>query len=146
MRGHVLLHLSPAPRVCAQDDVLGHREPRHQPEVLVHDPNAGGKRGTGRARRQWPSANRDGPGVGKVLSAQDREQRRLPGAVLAQQGANLAGLQGQVDVVVGDAVAERLGDPPDLQYGCRGIGGGSRFGSRLRIASICQHLMSVPTG
>ncbi len=107
----------------------------------MHDPNAGGKRGAGRTRRQGPAADRHRPGIGTVLSAQDRDQSRLAGTVLAQEGANLAGLQSQVDVVVGDAVAERLGDSPDLQNGCRGLGGGSRFGSRPRRGSICQLLI-----
>ncbi len=138
---HLLLDLPSSPRVRAQDDVLGHSEPRHEPEVLVHDSNAGGKRGPGRAGWQGPAADRDGPGVGTVLSAQDRYQGRLAGAVLAKQGANLACFQRQVDVVVGEAVAERLSDSPDLQDGCRGLGGGSRVRSRPRGSSTCQHLI-----
>jgi len=42
-------------------------------------------------------------------------QRGLASAVLPQQGADLAGLDHQVDVVVGDQAAEALRDAAQLQ-------------------------------
>src|SRR6185312_17455610 len=38
-------------------------------------------------------------------------QRRLAGAVLAEDGVNLAGEDVEVDAIVGDDVRVRLGDP-----------------------------------
>ena len=46
---------------------------------------------------------------------QDVHQRRLAGAVLAEQGVDLAWLDGQVDVVVGDQVTEALGDAAQFE-------------------------------
>ena len=46
---------------------------------------------------------------------EDVHQGRLAGAVLAEQGVDLARLDGEVDVVVGDQVAEALGDAAQFE-------------------------------
>ena len=46
---------------------------------------------------------------------EDVHQGRLAGAVLAEQGVDLARLDGQVDVVVGDQVTEALGDAAQFE-------------------------------
>ena len=48
--------------------------------------------------------------VGDVVAEQDRHQRRLAGAVLAEQRQHLAGVQLERDGVVGHQRAEALGD------------------------------------
>ena len=48
-------------------------------------------------------------------AVEDVHQGRLAGAVLAEQGVDLAGLDGQVDVVVGDQVTEALGDAAQFE-------------------------------
>ena len=53
----------------------------------------------------------DRPGVGPVEPGEDVGQRGLAGAVLAEEGVDLAGPHLEVDVVVGDHPAgEALGD------------------------------------
>ena len=93
-----------------QSDILRHREDRNQHEMLVHHADPGGDRVLGRP---------DGHGlvvepylalVWLQQPVEDVHQRCLAGAVLAEQGADLAGLDGQVDVVIGDEAAEPLGD------------------------------------
>jgi len=53
--------------------------------------------------------------VGLHQPVQHVHQRGLARAVLAKQGADLAGLDDQVDVVVGDQAAEALRDAPQLK-------------------------------
>ena len=53
--------------------------------------------------------------VGLVQAVQDRHQRRLAGAVLAEQRVDLAGDHVEVDSVVGDDRAELLRDAPQLE-------------------------------
>ena len=53
--------------------------------------------------------------VGLEQPVEDVHQGRLARAVLAEQGVDLAGLDGQVDVVVGDQVAEALGDAAQFE-------------------------------
>jgi len=45
----------------------------------------------------------------------DVHQGRLAGAVLTEQGSDLAGLDGQVDVIIGDQAAEVLRDAPQFE-------------------------------
>src|SRR6185312_9891913 len=53
--------------------------------------------------------------VGLGQPVQDVHQGRLAGPVLAQQGADLAGLDRQVNVIVGHQAAETLGDAGQLK-------------------------------
>ena len=98
----------------AEDDVLGDRHGLHQREVLGDHADPGrdgvarGVDGDGRA------VDLDGAGVGAGEPVEDAHQRGLAGAVLAQQGVDLAPGQGQVHGVIGDEVAEALGDATQL--------------------------------
>ena len=65
-------------------------------------------------------AQADLAGVGLVQPVEDVHQRRLAGAVLAQQRVHLAAREVEVDVVVGDDPRELLGDPAHLENGGRG--------------------------
>jgi hypothetical protein len=64
-----------------------------------------------------PPLDPDLAGVGLAQAVEDLRQRALAGAVLAQQGVDLAGLDREVDAVVGDERPEALGDPPQFDEG-----------------------------
>ena len=73
------------------------------------------------------AAHPDRAGVGLVQPEHDVHQRALAGAVLAEQAVDLALVERQVDVLVGDHAGERLGDPADLEHGdALVVGGRSR--------------------
>ena len=63
------------------------------------------------------AVDRDLALVGLVGAVDELHQRALAGAVLAEQGVHLAGRDLQVDLAVGDQVAEALGQPGDPQAG-----------------------------
>ena len=89
-------HAQPG-RLAAQQDVLGHREVRRQRQLLVDQPDAQPV-GLGRvADLDRPAVHLDRAGVGPHDAAQHLDQRRLPRAVLAQQGVDLAGPQVEID-------------------------------------------------
>ena len=67
--------------------------------------------------------------VGCVEPVEDVHQRRLAGAVLAQQRVHLAAAQVEVDVVVGEHAREPLGDPAELEE--RRVGHRSRDPIRM---------------
>jgi len=50
-----------------------------------------------------------------VCAREDLDQRRLAGAVLPEQGMNLARLNGEINVVVRDQVTEALGDAAQFE-------------------------------
>ena len=56
--------------------------------------------------------------VGRVEPVEDVHQRRLAGAVLAEQRMDLAAAQVEVDVVVGEHAREPLRDPAQLEQRC----------------------------
>ena len=86
----------------ADDDVLGDGHRRDQREVLMDHPEAGRDRIPRGAERHRPPVEEDLPGIGLVQPVEDVHQRALPGAVLAEQGMDLAGREVEVDAVVGD--------------------------------------------
>ena len=96
--------------LVAEHDVLGDGEDRHQHEVLVDHADAGRDRVAGSGEVLDLAVEHDLALVGLVEAVEDVHQRRLAGAVLAEQAVDLAGLDRQGDVVVGDDVAEALGD------------------------------------
>ena len=57
------------------------------------------------------------PSSGVVEPVEDVHQRRLAGAVLAEERVHLAAAEVEVDVVVGDDAREALGDPAKLENG-----------------------------
>jgi len=54
------------------------------------------------------------PGVRADETAEDPDERRLPGTVLAEQAVNGAPVQRQVDVVVGEDARKGLRDPREF--------------------------------
>ena len=111
--------VSPRPRRIAlgkrERDVLGDGERLEQREVLEHHADAetagGGRAGDG-DRLALPADL----ALGRLQRAvDDLDQRRLAGAVLAEQRVDFAGHDGEVDAVVGPQRAEVLGDADRLE-------------------------------
>ena len=99
---------------ATEDDVLGDGHRLHQAEVLGDHADAG-RDGVARGvDGDGPAVDVDGAAVGAGEPVEDAHQRRLAGAVLAQQGMDLAPLQSEVHGVVGDEVAEALADATQL--------------------------------
>ena len=81
----------------AEDDVLGHGHGLHQGEVLGHHAHACRDGITRGADARRPPVDADVAGVGSRQSIEDAHQRRLAGAVLAEQRMDLAARQVEVD-------------------------------------------------
>ena len=106
-----------------QRDVLGDSQRVEQREVLKNhaDAETPGRGGIGDDYRlPLPADFAGGRLEGTV---EDLHQRRLAGAVLAEERVNLAGMNDEIDVVVGAERAEILGDAD---------GGKRRFAGRAR--------------
>ena len=99
-----------APRLGAQDQVLGDGQGLHQHEVLVHHPDALGDRVAGGSHHDLAAVDLDGALVGRLKPVEDLHQRALAGAVLADQGVDLAPFDLEVDTLVGDDQREALAD------------------------------------
>ena len=94
----------------AEDDVFEHREILDQHEVLVDHADADGDGVVGRVDRHRLAADADLAAVGLVEAVEDRHQRRLAGAVLADDAVDGAALDFQMDVAVGMDRAKTLVD------------------------------------
>ena len=98
-RAGVALHRPPvdapptAERLAADEDVLGDGEVGEQRRLLVDDRDAGGLgRRPGRENSTGAAVDGERAAVGPVHPAEDLDQRRLAGAVLAEQRVRLAGV------------------------------------------------------
>ena len=131
----------------AEHDVLQHGEAVHQHEMLMHHADAGGDRIAGAARFQGMAVHLDGALVGRVQAVENAHQRRLAGAVLAEQCEHLAAIERERDAVVGGERAEALGEGGEADAGCLDHGsslrksGPSREGPLSRIARDECHLV-----
>ena len=85
--------------------------------MLVHHPDAQRNGIVGRVDRHILAADQDLALIRFVQAVQDVHQRRLPGAVFAEQSVDLSLLQRQIDVIVGQHSGECLRDASKLQYG-----------------------------
>ena len=93
------------------------------------------------------------PSSGRGQPVEDVHERGLAGAVLAEQGVDLAGPDLEVDVVVGDDARIALGDAAHLERGCRdGRDVDGRVSAGVASLVICESslfsagTMSGPTG
>ena len=111
--------------VLAEHHVLGHGERFDQPEVLVHHADARLDGIPRRVELDRLAVQRQRALVGSVEAGEAVGQRRLPGAVLAEEGVDLPGGHVEVDGLVGDDAA---GEPlRDVARGeCRGRTPGTR--------------------
>ena len=85
--------------------------------MLVHHPDPLLDRVAGRVHHDRLAADPDLPLVRRVEPVEDVHQRRLAGAVLAEQRVHLAAPQVEVDRVVRDDAGEALGDAAHLEDG-----------------------------
>ena len=105
----------------AEHQVLEHGECGDQRRVLVHSADPELERPPRRRDGRLDPLDADPAGVGAEQAGQNADQRRLAGAVLAEQAVHLAGAEGQVDVVVREHSGERLRDPDQLDDRCSGV-------------------------
>src|SRR5262249_5604202 len=103
-----------APRLGAEDDVLPDGEARHEHEVLVHHAEPVLDRVLGPRERGAPAIDQDLALVRPVEAVEDLHERRLAGAVLADEGVDLALADGEVDAVVREDAREALRDAAHL--------------------------------
>ena len=104
-----------APRIAEREaDILGHRHPVDQAEVLMDERN---RQAAQRAGRVAP-AELDAAGIQRVDAGEDLDQRGLACAVLAQQRQDLAGAELEVNVIERQRAPEALGYASELQHRC----------------------------
>ena len=102
---------------AAGEDVLGDGELLEDLDLLRHvdDAGGGGVGGRGEADRLAGEDDLAGEGAGGMHAVQDLDQRRLAGAVLAEERVDLAGAHRDVDAAQRRHAAEALGDAADLR-------------------------------
>jgi hypothetical protein len=101
--------------LAVQEDVVEDAQLVHQGEVLVDGVDAVRARLADGVQLDRLAVDVDRPGVRLVVAGQDLDQRRLAGAVVAEQAEHLALLEMQVDVAQRGDRAEALGDALDAQ-------------------------------
>ena len=83
---------------------------RRERQLLVDHRDAGAPRIDRAGGRIAPAVDGHRPGVGRQRAREDRHQRALAGAVLADEPADLPAGDGELDAVERDGGAERLAD------------------------------------
>ena len=90
-------------RLGSEHDIVEGGEVFRQREMLVDHTDPGLQRGLGRAGRQRSQRpvrfDADRPRIGDIMAEQDVHQRRLAGAVLAEQRVDLAGSHLERDAI-----------------------------------------------
>jgi hypothetical protein len=104
------VHVEDALVLVAEDDGLGDREGIDEHEVLVDHADAEGDRHARRRRLHLLPAHEDPAPVGRVHPVERPHQRRLAGAVLADERVDLAFAKLEAHVVVRDHAGEPLRD------------------------------------
>ncbi len=102
-------------RLVAEEHVLGHAQRRDDRQLLVDHADAGGQRVAGGAEMHRPPVDAHLAVIAGMDAGDDLHQRRLAGAVLADEAMHLAGQQREVDARQRGHAAERLADPGQLQ-------------------------------
>ncbi|MCY1226253.1 hypothetical protein D9M72_384800 [compost metagenome] len=115
-----LLHVALLPGGQAERDVLGHGQGVEQREMLEHHGDAQVARIVRAVDRDWGPVEAHLAGIGPDGAEDDLHQRGFAGAVLAQDGVDLAGCDGEADVVVGNDARIALADMGKRQPG-RGL-------------------------
>ena len=109
-------YAGPTRQRVRQEQVLRHRQLRHQIEMLMHDRDAERLRLLRRSELDRTPADEYGAGGRSAGAANGSDQRRLAGAVFAQQGVHLAAPNGEVDPVERQRSRKLLDQPPDLEH------------------------------
>ena len=104
--------------LLAEEDVVDDRERLDQAQVLEDDRDPGVDGLARGQRRVRPARHVDLTGVGRERAAERLDQRGLAGAVVPEQGVDLAGLDGEVHAAERVDPAEGLAQSGDSQ--CHG--------------------------
>ena len=115
--GRRVVEQEPVARLCREHDVLGDCHHGDEHEVLVHHADAPLDRVLRGSERDRRTADPDLAPVGPGEAVEDVHQRRLAGAVLAEQRVHLAPAQVEIDVVVRHDPGVALRDPSQLEDG-----------------------------
>ena len=94
----------------AERDVLRDRQGRHQAQLLRDRHDAGGDRIARAREMSLLAGDPDNAAVGTMDTRQNSDQRRFPGAVLTDDGVDLADADIEVDIVERQRRAELLAD------------------------------------
>src|SRR5215467_10891771 len=95
-------------RFSAEDDVFGHGHRLDQHEVLVDHADAERDCIMRRTDVAHLALNYDLTGIGSIETVSDTHRRRLARAVLAHDGMDRSRLYDDVDMIVGQNIAEAL--------------------------------------
>ena len=106
---------NPAPRLVAEEEVPPHRHQRDGGQVLEHGRDAGASASRGVRERRRLAVHEELALAGLVHAAEDLDQRRLAGAVVAEHAGDGAGVHVQRDVAQRDHAAEALAHVLELQ-------------------------------
>jgi hypothetical protein len=89
----------------------------------------------------------DGAGAGLVHAGEDLDQRRLAGAVVANQRHHFACVNVEIDIGQRRDGAEMLGDAPEAKYRLAGrssaMNGRSAWSGRSALLCVCHALASL---
>ena len=106
------------PVPAAEGQVVDDAEVTDEAEVLVHEAEAGVPPGARRARvHRIPVDGDRAARIGVVVAGENLDQRRLPGAVLADQRVDLAAHHLEVHVVERQLTRKRLRQAGDREDG-----------------------------
>ena len=141
----------PAPaRLSAEEHIAGDVEIVEQVEFLVDDRDARGDRLADREAVALGAVDPDRAGGRAGDAAQDLDQGRLAGAVLADQAQHLAPVQGEVDPAQRHHAGVGLGDPAELEErfrhrsaGPRVAGGPARPQPLMRATSSASNASTL---
>ena len=119
-------HTQAARQGFAQQQVLLHGQRRHEIAVLMHHRDAGGLRFVRIVEAHRLAADLDLATVGRIDPGDDLDEGGLAGAVLAQQGVDLAAMQIEAHGIERPLPREILGDVAHRQQGNArtGVAGG----------------------
>ncbi len=116
----------------AEEEILLDRHLRHQREVLEDGGDAEPPRLMHRFELDRRAAEADFAAARRLDAGEDRDQRRLAGAVLAEEDMHLAGAEIEIDAVEGEDAGILLADPDGLdEVSGAGPGAACRCGLRL---------------
>jgi len=110
---------APLPAMIAENDVLGHGERLHEPEVLVDHANPRVERVARRVEMHLTAVEEDLAVVWPVEAGEDVRERALAGAVLAEERVHFACCGLELDGVVGEDARKALRDPAHRDCGGR---------------------------
>ena len=146
--GGVEEHAVPA-RLRGEDDVLGDGHHRDEHEMLVHHSDPGCDRAVRRGEVGRCAVEQDLPVVRPVEAVEDVHERRLAGAVLAEERVHLAPAQVEIDPVVRENTGEALRDAAQLEDGRIGVSHSRRrfYGETKRAGTRARPLRgtTLPT-